>query len=59
MTRIDVNATFKHAKTVLQTRSWDPEKQIKGDSVWWLDGNVYRKLDRNSWNSIKAATARL
>ncbi|KAF2435254.1 bifunctional fatty acid transporter and acyl-CoA synthetase [Tothia fuscella] len=59
MHEIEVNATFKHAKTVLQARSWDPEKQVQGDSVWWLDGNVYRRLDKDSWASIKAAKARL
>jgi hypothetical protein len=59
MYRIDVNATFKHAKTVLQTRSWDPEKQVGGESVWWLDGETYRMLDQKSWADIKAARARL
>lgn len=56
---IEVNATFKHAKTVMQTRSWDPESQVAGDVVYWLNGDNYEKLNAGSWSQIKAAKARL
>lgn len=59
MDRIEVNATFKHLKNVMKERSWDPELQVQGDNVWYLDSNRYRKLDSAAWEQIKAAKARL
>ncbi|KIW01363.1 hypothetical protein, variant 2 [Verruconis gallopava] len=57
--QIEVNATFKHAKTVMMTRSWDPRKQTAGEHVYWLDGNAYKRLDSQAWADICAAKARL
>jgi hypothetical protein len=57
--RIEVNATFKHLKTQMQTRSWDPEKQPDNESVYWLDGEKYRRLDAESWAKIQLGKARL
>lgn len=56
---IDVNATFKHDKTVMAKRSWHPEQQITGDAVYWLNNNRYQKLDARSWSDIVAAKAKL
>ncbi|QDS72660.1 hypothetical protein FKW77_002703 [Venturia effusa] len=57
--QIEVGATFKHLKTQMQTRSWDPEKQIGNESVYWLDGESYRRLDAKSWFAIQNGKARL
>ncbi|KAH8800379.1 putative bifunctional fatty acid transporter/acyl-CoA synthetase [Xylogone sp. PMI_703] len=58
---ITVNHTFKHAKDALKKRSWDPEltAQSDGDSLYWLDGEIYRQLDKESWIRIERAAARL
>ena len=57
--RIEVNATFKHAKTVMLTRKWHPDEQVAGDTTYWLDGDKYKKLTHASWSDIAAAKARL
>ena len=63
--RIDIGATFKHAKEVLKKRSWKPsdfseEKEGEGDRLYWLDGQVYRRLDERAWKMIfEGARARL
>ncbi|KAE9979471.1 hypothetical protein BLS_009778 [Venturia inaequalis] len=57
--QIEVGATFKHLKTQMQTRSWNPKKQTGKDSVYWLDGESYRRLDAKSWAAIQHGKARL
>ena len=57
--RIEVNATFKHAKTVMVTRKWHPEEQVAGETVYWLNGDRYERLTMETWSSISAAKARL
>lgn len=57
--RIEVNATFKHAKLVMMTRKWDPDQQVAGETVYWLDGDNYRRLTPQAWVDIEAAKARL
>lgn len=61
MEQIDTGATFKHAKEVLKKRSWDPEVngRTAGDRLYWLDGEVYRRLEGQGWRDIEAGKARL
>jgi len=56
---MELNATFKHAKASIKERSWDPDEGHQGEAIWWLDGEVYRRLDRASWTEIKAGRTRL
>ena len=59
MARMELNATFKHAKASIKERSWDPDERNPEETIWWLDGEVYRPLDRASWAEIKAGRERL
>jgi hypothetical protein len=56
---MEVNVMFKHAKASIKELSWDPDERCQGETIWWLDGEVYRRLDRASWEGIKAGKARL
>ena len=56
---ITVNVTFKHMKSELKGRSWDPSDQESGDRLWWLDGKEYKILDDNAWASLSSGKARL
>ena len=57
--RIDAGATFKHDKKVLKERPWHPHKQSEGESLWWLNGEEYVKLDIDGWTDIEKGRARL
>lgn len=65
--QIKMNATFKHAREVLKALSWDPaslETQARqgnpvSDSLYWLNGDKYEKLDAGSWAEIREGKARL
>ncbi|KAG4431077.1 hypothetical protein IFR05_013432 [Cadophora sp. M221] len=66
--KIDTGATFKYAKEELRTRPWtrgggekekEKEKEKDGDSLYWLDGGVYKPLDGNAWARISTARAKL
>ena len=46
-------------KNIMKQRSWDPKKQVNGETVWYLDNNVYKKLDTAVWGEIKSGKARL
>ena len=58
---MESGVTFKHAKDVLKKRTWHPAKndETLGDRLYWLDGEVYRPLDEQSWNEIEGARAKL
>jgi hypothetical protein len=56
---MELNATFKHAKASIKERSWDPDEQNEEETVWWLDGDTYKKIERKDWDDIKNGKARL
>lgn len=56
--RIDTGATFKHAKEVLKVKPWDPDL-VGEDHCYWLDGRCYKRLDREAWDGIRSARAKL
>jgi len=58
MHRIDLGATFKHAKEFMKEKSWNPDA-AEDDSLNWLDGHMYRRLDREAWDNIASAKAKL
>jgi hypothetical protein len=51
--------TFKQAKSEYQKRKWNPSQGEEGDSLYWLDGKRYRKLERQDWHSIEIGMAKL
>ena len=57
-TSIATNATFKQAKTDLIRRKWDPSS-ADDDTLYWLDGTVYRRLNDESWIRIERGDAKL
>lgn len=57
--RIESNATFKKAKQELLKKSWDENEEGSTDKLYWLNGKVYQRLDRSSWDSIKVGSAKL
>jgi hypothetical protein len=58
--QIEMNATFKYANASIKQRSWDPDGRKKEEeTLWWLDGEVYRPLEREHWVAIAAGRARL
>lgn len=56
---MELNATFKYANASIKQRSWDPDEQPEDETVWWLDGETYRPMERENWAEIKAGKARL
>jgi len=60
--QIAIGTTFKHAKDVYKKRSWnpDPEKHVDTmDTMYWLNGDTYQRLDDLSWSNIETAKAKL
>ncbi|KAM5343985.1 hypothetical protein ACJ41O_012522 [Fusarium nematophilum] len=56
---IDTTATFKQQKGELKDRPWDPNAKDQQDSIYWLRGEEYVKMDAVGWGQIQAAKARL
>ena len=57
--RIEMNATFKHNKTVFKKMGFEPAKQDKHSLLFWLDGETYKPLRDADWNDIEKGVARL
>lgn len=57
--RVVTGVTFKQAKGDLVKKSWDPRKGGGGDSLYWLNGTKYQKLDDQSWSDIDDGKAKL
>jgi len=55
---IEANATFKKSKNDLIKKSWRLS-EAGTDKLYWLDGQVYKPLDSNSWDSIESGRAKL
>ncbi|KAF7715956.1 Bifunctional fatty acid transporter and acyl-CoA synthetase [Penicillium ucsense] len=57
--KVATGVTFKQAKGDLVKKSWDPRKDAGGDSLWWLNGTKYEKLDGDGWSRIEDGKAKL
>lgn len=57
--RVATGVTFKQAKGDLVQKGWDPRKDWGGDSLYWLNGTKYQKLDDQSWSQIERGSAKL
>jgi len=57
--RVSTGVTFKQAKGDLLKKGWDPRKDSAGDSLYWLNGTSYEKLEDNSWSAIERGQAKL
>jgi hypothetical protein len=57
--RIETGATFKHAKELIKKRPWDPAANNQEDSMYWLKGEQFVKLDTQAWADIAAGRPRL
>lgn len=51
--------TFKQAKGDLVKKGWDPRKDWGGDTLYWLNGTKYEKLNDQSWSQIEGGRAKL
>jgi hypothetical protein len=56
---IAAGVTFKQAKGELQVKGWSPAQDWGGDSLYWLNGTKYERLDDSAWNSIEQGSAKL
>lgn len=56
---MDTGVTFKQAKGDLAKKGWDPRKDSAGDTMYWLNGTKYEKLDDESWSGIEIGKAKL
>ncbi|KAJ5666816.1 hypothetical protein N7462_011225 [Penicillium macrosclerotiorum] len=57
--KVDTGVTFKQAKGDLVKKGWDPRKDWGGDSLYWLNGDKYEKLDDQGWSQIESGRAKL
>ena len=57
--RIEANATFKKSKGDLQKKGWDASAGGITDKLYWLNGQKYEPLNRDSWGAIEAGRAKL
>ncbi|KAJ5666333.1 uncharacterized protein N7477_008781 [Penicillium maclennaniae] len=57
--KVATGVTFKQAKGDLVKKSWDPRKGGEGDSMYWLDGTTYQRLDDQGWTQIETGAAKL
>lgn len=55
--KIVVTGTFKHQKVKLRNEGADPSK-VK-DTIMFLDGKTYSKLDQDAWQKIVVGKAKL
>ncbi|TAQ84047.1 hypothetical protein B7494_g7630 [Chlorociboria aeruginascens] len=57
---ISTGATFKQAKGDLEKRSWDVrEQRTDQDSLFWLKGDRFVRLDKEGWGEIAGGKAKL
>ena len=59
---ISTGVTFKQAKGEMARKSWDPTVNAREgdtDGLYWLDGEVYRRLDIGAWEGIEKGLAKL
>lgn len=56
---IEMNASFKHNKTVFKQKGFDPAKRDQGTLLFWLDGEAYKPLGEADWANIVKGVARL
>jgi hypothetical protein len=42
----------------LKKLPWDPA-QNQADSIYWLNGDRFRKIDTTAWSQIEAGKAKL
>ncbi|KAJ5081775.1 hypothetical protein NUU61_010039 [Penicillium alfredii] len=57
--KVSTGFTFKQTKGDLVKKSWDPRTDGAGDSLYWLNGTKYEKLDTQSWMEIENGQAKL
>ncbi|KAI2789112.1 hypothetical protein POX_e07140 [Penicillium oxalicum] len=57
--KVATGVTFKQAKGDLVKKGWDPRSEWGGDSLYWLNGTKYEKLDASSWSQIESGKAKL
>lgn len=57
--RVSTGVTFKQAKGDLLKKGWNPSQDAAGESLYWLNGTNYEKLEANSWSSIESGKAKL
>lgn len=57
--RIESNATFKKAKADIVKKSWNENAKGNTDKLYWLNGNVYERLDGPAWAAIEGGRAKL
>ncbi|KAJ5179318.1 hypothetical protein N7492_002528 [Penicillium capsulatum] len=57
--KVATGVTFKQAKGDLVKKSWDPREDSAGDTMYWLNGTKYEKLDGDSWLGIESGKAKL
>ncbi|KAM0331296.1 hypothetical protein ACHAQA_002966 [Verticillium albo-atrum] len=55
---IETTATFKKSTGVLKGLPWDPS-QNQADSVYWLNGDQFSKIDTTAWSQIESGKAKL
>lgn len=60
MCSIGVGVTFKQGTKDEAKKPWAPQ-EYKGakESLYWLDGGNYRRLDGDSWAKIERGAAKL
>lgn len=61
--RVATGVTFKQAKGDLSKRGWNPDSDLKGDTLYWLNSTgkqpKFELLDTNSWHEIESGRAKL
>ncbi|KAJ5407880.1 hypothetical protein N7509_001763 [Penicillium cosmopolitanum] len=57
--KVSTGVTFKQAKGDLLKKGWNPKPGLCRDSLYWLNGTNYEKLEDNSWSSIESGKAKL
>ncbi|KAF3358299.1 hypothetical protein VdG1_02785 [Verticillium dahliae VDG1] len=55
---IETTATFKKSTGALKGLSWNPSAD-QPDSVYWLNGDRFSKIDMTAWSDIEAGRAKL
>lgn len=56
--RVATGVTFKQAKGDLAKKGWDPRKDST-DSLYWLNGTKYERLNESGWSEIETGRAKL
>ncbi|KAJ4232360.1 hypothetical protein NW759_002747 [Fusarium solani] len=56
---IETTATFTQPKAILQSLPCSPDIDNQQYSLFWLNGEQYRRIDTDSWAQIELGKARL